>query len=197
MPADQSETHYVFPLNTVLFPGGIIPLQIFEQRYLNLVTTCLKDNHGFVIALIKSGSEVNDKPAIHMTGTYAEIINWDQLDNTLLGITVRGSHKVSIKDAAYSDIGLLLATTENINFTTTQNIPPDFYHLKDTLHELAQHPFVIDKYGKINYTSAPEVCDRLSELLPVDNSIKQELLEMRDIKNQITRLNSIIKTLSS
>lgn len=187
----------VFPLSTVLFPGGILPLQIFEQRYLNLVKSCLKNEHGFVIALISEGKEVADTPEIFNTGTYATIIDWQQLENTLLGITVKGMHRVTISDVSPDSQGLLHANTHEIytNGHNATEIPAAFHKLRDILQQLASHPFITETYGHIDYSSATDVCNRLSELLPITNSQKQELLESPSIPSQIQKLNSIINSL--
>jgi Lon protease-like protein len=68
--------HALFPLNTVLFPGSTLPLQIFEQRYLTLIKDCMKQQNGFVTVLISEGKEVRKTPHIYSTGCYVEGIDW-------------------------------------------------------------------------------------------------------------------------
>ena len=82
----------LFPLNSVLFPGCTLPLQIFEQRYLRLIKTCMRDNHGFVVILISVGKEVGDTPETYSIGTYVEIVDWEMLENGLLGVTLSLIH---------------------------------------------------------------------------------------------------------
>ncbi|MGB4247606.1 MAG: LON peptidase substrate-binding domain-containing protein, partial [Pseudohongiellaceae bacterium] len=79
-----AETIALFPLKSVLFPGGRLPLQIFEQRYLNLVSHALKTDTGFGVCLLKDGDEVAKvgvKQQVHRVGTYAKVVDWDQLPN--------------------------------------------------------------------------------------------------------------------
>ena len=87
----------LFPLSAVLFPYGRMPLQIFEQRYLDLVRECRRNDSGFGVVWIKSGGEVAHPEATAPTlaeyGCYARIVDWDQLDSGLLGITVEGSDR--------------------------------------------------------------------------------------------------------
>ena len=91
----------LFPLRVVIFPGGRLDLQIFERRYLDLISHCLKSNTGFGVCLLKSGEEVikaAGQQTIHQTGTYSKIVDWDQLENGLLSITVEGAAKFKISD---------------------------------------------------------------------------------------------------
>ena len=89
----MSETQQIplFPLRVVMFPGGRLDLQIFERRYIDLVSHCMRTSTGFGVCLLKEGEEVIQEginQTIHRTGTYSNIIDWDQLENGLLGITV-------------------------------------------------------------------------------------------------------------
>ena len=84
----------VFPLGLVVLPGTIQTLQIFEPRYLSMVKNCMSSGTGFVITLSKSNQSGE---SFMSQGTFVEIIDFNQLPNGLLGITVRGSQKVSIK----------------------------------------------------------------------------------------------------
>ena len=81
----------LFPLSSVLLPSGRMSLQIFEQRYLDLVAHCMRESEGFGVVWLQQGSEVSggslDTPNVGEYGTYARIVDWDQLPNGLLGIT--------------------------------------------------------------------------------------------------------------
>ena len=112
----------LFPLRIVAFPGSRVDLQIFERRYIDLVTACLKSNTGFGICLLKQGDEVvisKSKQTIHRTGTLVKIADWDQLENGLLGITVEGSTKFKIEDCWQEDSGLLHA---KVQLSTTDHV---------------------------------------------------------------------------
>ena len=79
----------LFPLRVVMFPGGRFDLQIFEKRYIDLIRHCLRTDSGFGICLLKAGEEIfqeNLEQTIHSSGTYSKIVDWDQLENGLLGI---------------------------------------------------------------------------------------------------------------
>ena len=194
-----NETQPFFPLNTVLFPGEILPLQIFEQRYLSLVKSCMKNECGFVVVLINSGKEVNDSPEIFRVGTYAKIIDWESLDGGLLGITVKGTHRVTLSNATAKDDGLLVGSIDEINIkdNNSQTVSTEHDDLIKTLQEFSKHPFVAQRYTDINYSSADDVCNLLSELLPISNIQKQELLETLNINHHIEKLQTIIKELAN
>ncbi|MEC8897702.1 MAG: LON peptidase substrate-binding domain-containing protein, partial [Pseudomonadota bacterium] len=86
----------LFPLNSIILPGGRIPLQLFEPRYIDMLTRCLKEDRGFVVVLLREGAETEARASFYDMGTYVRIIDFQQLDNGLLGITVEGDCKVSV-----------------------------------------------------------------------------------------------------
>lgn len=196
---NPTETHAFFPLDTVLFPGGILPLQIFEQRYLSLVKSCMKNECGFIVVLISNGKEVDDVPKIHRVGTYVKIIDWESLSNGLLGITIQGVRRVQLQTTTARDDGLLVGQiSEFENLDDCADILNDKHGvLVETLQELSKHPFVAQRYPDIDYSSASTVCNRLSELLPIPNTVKQELLETLNIDHHIEKLQIIIKELAN
>ena len=171
--------HALFPLHTVLFPGSILPLQIFEQRYLSLVKDCLKQETGFITVLISDGKEVGAAPQIYRTGCFVEITDWEALTNGLLGITIEAKYRVHLSNSSVRDDGLLLAETSAIQSTFNNKQTPAnmLTPLSDTLQQLLNHPFSQQYKNKINFNNTAEVCYRLSELLPISNKQKQQLLE--------------------
>ena len=86
----------LFPLNSVLFPGGMLPLRIFEPRYLDMVSECMRSDSCFGVCLIRDGKEVVKAASCFDIGTLARIVDWDQRDDGLLGITVKGESRVRI-----------------------------------------------------------------------------------------------------
>jgi len=177
----------LFPLRVVLFPGGRLELQIFEQRYLDLISFCMKNDTGFGVCLLKSGEEViqeGTQQTIHRTGTYGKIVDWDQLENGLLGITIEGISKFKICDCWQADSGVLQAEVE---FSQTEGvgietIPLDdqFSGLSDLLQNLENHPLVEQKNLSIDYNNLWDLGWRLSELIPIEIEQRQHLLELDD-----------------
>lgn len=185
----------LFPLNTVLFPGCTLPLQIFEQRYLRLVKSCLRDNHGFVVILISAGKEVGDTPETYSIGTYVDIVDWEMLENGLFGITIEARHRVRVTNPSALDDGLMTGDIEILpqpGEADAENLAP-IPDLVDMLKLLEQHPYIEKQAMEIDYSSVQDICYKLSQLLPVDPLIKQSLLEINDTAEKIDRLRDLIQ----
>lgn len=191
--------HALFPLNTVLFPGSVLPLQIFEQRYLTLITDCLKQQAGFVIVLISEGKEVGTVPQIYSTGCYVEIIDWESLKNGLLGITIQAKYRVRLSNSSVRDDGLLLAEMSPLESSLDNNpaLPENFKPLPDTLKQLLKHPFSEHYHGDVDFNNTADICYRLGELLPISNKEKQLLLETESAQQMLDLLALHINALQS
>ena len=158
----------------------------------------MKNQHGFIAVLIRDGNEVADTPETYSTGTYVEIIDWDALDNNLLGISIQGQQRVHINKTYVNDKNLLSADfsyLDNLKAQETDTIDEDLIILLQTLHK---HPFVAAKYPEINYHSLLDVIYKLCELLPSSNLEKQMFLETEQtnalldlMKTNITRLENL------
>jgi len=190
----------LFPLNTVLFPGSVLPLQIFEQRYLTLVKDCLKQQEGFIIVLISEGREVGAAAEIFSVGCYVEIIDWESLPNGLLGISVKARHRVRLSGSSVRDDGLLFAEAEALQDgidTATYPLPEGCTPLSDTLKELLKHPFAARYRDAIDFDSCTDICYRLGELLPLDNRQKQSLLEAETSQQLLDQVSLHINALQA
>lgn len=187
----------LFPLNTVLFPGCILALQIFEQRYLRLIKACMRDNHGFVVILISSGKEVGDAPETYSVGTYVEIIDWETLDNGLFGITIKAKNRVRVSNPSVQDDGLMTGQIETLMSVDSPDSADalQIADLVDILKQLEQHPYIEQQPMKTDYTSTHDVCYKLSQLLPLDPLVKQSLLEIDSSAEKIDRLRDLINRL--
>ena len=194
----------LFPLRVVMFPRGRLNLQIFERRYIDLVTHCMRTSSGFGICLLKEGEEViqeGTNQTIHRTGTYSNIIDWDQLENGLLGITVEGSAKFSIEDCWQSDSGVLQG---NVQFNETDNVGREtiplndqYTALADLLQNLESHPLVEQKKLIIDYNNLWDLGWRLSELIPIEIEQKQQLLEIDDPWERIQSIEQLVSDLAN
>jgi Lon protease-like protein len=172
-----------------------LPLQIFEQRYLRLVKSCLRDNHGFVVILISTGKEVGDTPETYSIGSYVDIVDWEMLENGLFGITIEAKHRVRVTNPSALDDGLMTGEIEML--PQPEETDADFIgripDLVDTLKLLEQHPYIEKQAIDVDYSSTQDICYKLSQLLPLDPLIKQSLLEINDTNEKIDRLRNLIQ----
>lgn len=194
----------LFPLHLVMFPGSRVDLQIFERRYIDLVTHCLKTNTGFGVCLLQEGEETiqdGSKQTIHRTGTYATIADWDQLENGLLGITVEGSSKFRVEDCwqGKSDVLRAKVRFSNTDAVGSQVIPinEEFSGLADLLQSLEEHPLVEKKQISVNYDNLWDLGWRLSELIPIESEDRQELLELDDPFERIEAIEQLVADMAN
>ncbi len=190
----------LFPLPLVLFPGGNLELQIFEIRYLDMVKRCMRENTGFGIIMIEEGEQVlqetvHSLPAVSHYGTYCRIIDFDQRQNGMLGITVQGERKFVILDQFEGQNRLMMAQVQFMEEEGKAPLPERHEHLASLLDTLVEHEAVKKSGLKIDFGEALEVGARLTELLPCPNSQKQRLLEMRDPLARLTELEKLIEQL--
>ena len=200
----NSEEIPLFPLRVVLFPGGRLDLQIFEQRYIDLVTFCLKTSTGFGVCLLKQGEEVvrpGAQQTIHRTGTYARIVDWDQLENGLLGITVEGQAKFRIENCWEGEGNLLRAqvsySDQDYVGTDPIAVADKYEALADLLQNLENHPLVQQKQLRIDYNNLWELGWRLSELIPVASQTRQQLLEQDDPDARLSQIEKLVSDLAN
>ncbi|HKK55088.1 LON peptidase substrate-binding domain-containing protein [Marinobacter sp.] len=185
----------LFPLNSVVLPGGRIPLQLFEPRYLDMLTRCLKDDRGFVVVLLREGVETGKVAAFYDIGTYVRIIDFKQLDNGLLGITVEGQSKVSVVRSWQQQDGLNVGDVECLLAEGALRIPEYYAELPSVLRALFRHPVIQDLGMEVDYADARDVGWRLTELLPLDKQEKQRLVELQDPLDRLDRLNDLLEAL--
>jgi Lon protease-like protein len=172
----------LFPLNTVLFPGGILPLRIFEPRYLAMVSQCLRRPCHFAVVAIKEGSEVGGVARCYEVGTLASIVDFDRLDDGLLGITCRGEQRLHILSKRVQPDRLLVAEVEVVPGEPRISLPRRFASLLDVLKSVLD-PEETPHYSLLlvtDWDSASWVGNRLAEILPLPVAIKQALLVLND-----------------
>jgi uncharacterized protein len=170
----------LFPLNTVLFPGGPLRLRIFEPRYLDMISRCMRENSSFGVALITEGREAGSVARTTTVGTTARIVDFERLDDGLLGITARGGQRFSIAEVSTQSDGLNVADVELLPDEPVMEIPDDL----EILAELLKQAFaqIGTAYGEEqpHFENASWVGMRLAEILPLPMPEKQQCLEMDD-----------------
>ena len=178
----------LFPLNNVIFPGGVLPLRIFEPRYLDMISVCMKEGSGFGIALILSGSEVGEAAKTYDIGSRVRITDWTMRDDGLLGISVQSEGRFRILSTKVQPNQLIRAEVELLEEYPAQTFPSEYRLAIDLLRDIITK--VGGHYAEIppNYDDPAWVGNRLAELLPIDLIQKQHLLQMDDPLQRLERL---------
>lgn len=183
----------IFPLNAVLFPGGVLPLKIFEQRYMDMAKDCLKHDQPFGVCLIAAGSEVGAPAAPHAIGSSARITAWDMPQLGVLNVTACGGQRFRILEHAADPHGLIRASVTWIAPEARAQVPEALRGLTPLLRAIAAdlgaqrmpEPHAFDDAAWVGY--------RYAEVLPIPLAARQKLLELSD---PVSRLEIIFKFLS-
>jgi uncharacterized protein len=170
----------LFPLNTVLFPGGPLSLRIFEPRYLDMVRRCLKDAGAFGVVLILEGAEAGAAARVADTGTSARLVDFDTLPDGLLGVVCVGERRFRVLRRWQQEDGLNLATVEYLTEEPPQGLPDELAHLGELLREVLPKLGGAYVHVEAHYEDAGWVGNRWAEILPLAPSERQELLELAD-----------------
>lgn len=181
----------LFPLNTVLFPGGPLPLRIFEPRYLDMISRCMKEESPFGVLLIREGEETGPATT-QKVGTLAKIVDWYQGSDGILGITAVGTERFRLHSAEQQVDGLYVGDTELIPAPPPAPVPAEFANLQKILET------VLDDLGRLyeGLERRPEeatwVAWRLIEILPVELDEKQSVLESDDIEGCLRMIEQVL-----
>tara|TARA_Y200000002_G_scaffold43229_1_gene31406 strand:+ start:1217 stop:1807 length:591 start_codon:yes stop_codon:yes gene_type:complete len=188
----------VFPLGLVALPGSIQSLQIFEPRYINMVKECMSNGHGFIIVLQSKLESISDY-GMSKKGTYVEIIDFNNLPNGLLGITVRSENKVNISNICQLEDGLHVADAkpEIDPEVDDQAILAEYPEISNILTQLMKHPRISDLQIKVDFSSADSVAYNLAGLIPLSSFEKQNLLEAFDASQRMGILAKYIENIST
>lgn len=182
----------LFPLSTWLYPGIPLSLQIFERRYLDMLSGQSKRGEGFGIVPIRSGSEVGKAPGIFPVGVEVRIADWHQLPNGVLGITVVGERKFRVFESEVREDQLLMAEVSYLQDHAPAEIPERFQGLVDILQQLKDHPATVSM-DLPEPGNDRELGYQLSQLLPLPAQEKMQLLGM---SSALERLDFIAKKIS-
>ena len=188
----------LFPLSVTLLPYGRMPLQVFEQRYLELVKSSMRSGEGFGIVRIERGAEVapSGLPTLAAMGSVATIVDWDQLDNGLLGITVQGGRRFRPFNLWREDDGLIRAEAELLPELGKVAMIEAWEPMRTVLEGLQAHPHV-ERIGlPIDFDDAWQVAFSLVQLLPIAEDLKVELLGQESVEAVMRELDLILNALS-
>lgn len=183
----------LFPLNAVLFPDGPLKLRIFEARYVDMVGRCMREATPFGVALISEGVEAGGDARTVDIGTTARIVDFEKLDDGLLGISALGERCFRIESVSQQADGLNLASVEWLAAEASLPVPPDSEYLVRLLqHALPQLAPAYD-FTAVRYEDAAWVSMRLVEILPLPLAEKQRCLEMQDPLQRLEHLRMRVR----
>ena len=181
----------LFPLRTVLYPGGPLPLRIFESRYLDMVSNCMKHDSPFGVLLIKKGSEAGPATTYEI-GTLARIVDWYQGSDGLLGVTAVGGERFRLLSSSRKPDGLNVGEIELLPTELEQTLPAEYRPL---VHILSG---VLDDLGRLyetlerHYDDAGWVGYRFAEILPITPEQKQDCLEADDPVRRLELMREVL-----
>jgi len=182
----------LFPLAAVLFPDGPLPLRIFEARYLDMISRCLREGGEFGVLQIRRGTDVGEVETTDI-GTLAQIVDWYQGSDGILGITARGTRKFALHGISRQPDGLYVGEVEMLAVEPQLGLPDEFRPiaalLETVINDLGRLYDFIDK----RYDDAAWVGYRLAEILPMPVAEKQACLELTDPIERLRRLRPLLR----
>ncbi len=184
----------LFPLGSVLFPNGPLSLRIFEPRYVDMVSRCMRENIGFVVTLLVDGPSVDRASSYAAAiGTEARIVDFNRLDDGLLGISCLGASRVRVLRSWRESDGLNMGEIIDLPDTEEGPIPEQCRYLVDILRRV--YPDLGEPYAALEprWQEAGWVADRLAEIAPLESTVRQRLLEQLDPIGRLEFLSPLIR----
>jgi len=182
----------LFPLNTVLFPGGALPLRIFETRYIDMVSRCMKQGSGFGVCLIQEGQETG-KAKMHRVGTLAAVDDWSRGEDGLLHILAKGRQRFRVQSSRTQKDGLNLGEVQMLPDDPLLPVPEAQKQLPEILRQVLLQ--LQAEQDEVNYADAGWVGNRLAEVLPISLPQRQYLLEAEPLK-RLEILQTLVQSLT-
>ena len=181
----------------VLFPGGVLPLRIFEPRYLDMIANCMRDSSPFGVVLLRRGGEVmkdshTSEVEFHDVGTEARVFDFSQTEKGILAVVASGERRFVVERAESASDGLMIGHVSFLADECDSEITEEHGELLKVLIELMKHPLVQELKLDVDLTNAQSIGYRLSDLLPVAPEEKQKLLEIDSAGERLSRLRKII-----
>ncbi|MBB5188203.1 hypothetical protein HNQ57_002482 [Zhongshania antarctica] len=192
----------LFPLSTVLLPGGRMGLRIFERRYLDLIRDTMRNQQSFgIVWLAEGGAELlksgERQATLAQIGTEAHIADWDQLPDGLLGVVVEGRRRFQLASARQDDTGLYIGEVSWLTEQEDVVLPPRSTELHDLLRQLGEHPHVQRLGMQLNVETAGALANSLAQLLPLPAADAYQILGIDAPLARLDALHDILDALSS
>ncbi len=168
----------LFPLSSIVLPGGKLPLRLFEPRYINMVKNCFKTGSGFGVCLIKDGRDAGTPATPYPQGTLVTIVDFDQGPDGLLHITAEGTQEFTLHTYAANEENLLIGEVELHNINEPIAMDSRYKDLSQKLAIILQYVEPNITYEQKQLDSPDWICNRMLELLPLSAPSKYELLQL-------------------
>ncbi len=176
----------LFPLSAVLYPGGRLHLKVFEARYVDMTSSCLRSGKPFGVCLVRRGQEVGAPAEVAEVGTLARIVTADMRATGIFELEIEGGQRFVVQDTRVQDDRLMLARV-----TLKPDEPPepltDAYAACMRLLKLVAEEYPDTRLTPLR-AEMPWVGYRLAEILPLKLSVRQALLEMNDSRMRLSLL---------
>jgi Lon protease-like protein len=186
----------LFPLHTVLFPGGRLPLRIFEPRYLDMISHCVKTESPFGVCLIDNGGEAGKAARPRDIGTLATVTDWNRLPDGLLGVIAEGGTRFCLRSTTVERNQLLTGQIALIPDDTLADVPSDSLELVELLKHLIKETSPSYSVSEDKFDDAAWIGFRLAEVLPLEPGFKQQLLEMSSPIDRLQLLHEVVEDLT-
>lgn len=185
----------LFPLRTVLLPGGPLPLRLFEPRYIDMVSRCMKDDSPFGVVLIADGAEVGGDGVARTAavGTLARIADWYQGTDGLLGITALGTERFKLQSAEQQSDGLNVGEVEILPAEASRSLPENYLGWPNLLRAVIEDLGRLYELVEKDYDDASWVSYRFAEILPLDMNARQHCLELDDPLERLDFLRPMLR----
>jgi Lon protease-like protein len=182
----------LFPLGVVLFPGGVLPLRVFETRYMDMTRDCMKHGKPFGVCLIREGREVGAPAVPEQTGCLARIEQWDMQQLGVLNLRTLGEERFRVLSTRANEQGLVLGEIETLSPEEDAPVPEDCSPCADLVRRVVEDQGAAMFAEPYRYDSARWVGYRLAEILPLPMPAKQKLLELDDPLARLSILQKIL-----
>lgn len=184
----------LFPLSTVLFPDGRLGLRIFEPRYLDMVSRCMREDGTFGVCLIRQGNEAGEPAEPHAIGTEARIVDWERNDDGLLGLTIHGQRRFQVDSTRVETDKLLMGEVSWLEDEVV-SLPDEYSPLADLLWQLL-HQVAPDRISDgERFSDAGWLSFRLAECLPLESDQAQALLAQDDPIVRLQALAAVVQAM--
>jgi hypothetical protein len=183
----------IFPLNTVLFPGGLLPLRVFETRYMDMTRECMRSGQPFGVCLIREGAEVGAPAVPEPVGTLAHIVDWDMRELGVLALRARGGERFRVRELRTTRQGLVRGAVDRVAAENDGPIEARHAGCARLLQLIVADQPAGTFAEPHRFASAVWVGHRLCEVLPMPATARQKLLELDDPAERLEILRRFLE----